>query len=87
MSDIENIKTMLADGLVMVDNIENPTMEEHKTMLYVDSANAKFRKVGELIHRSTPDLADMIKFVHECVPGRYHGIMNHAWSGIGDWQA
>ena len=71
----------------MMDNIENPTMEEHKTMLYIDSANVKLRKVGELVHRSTPDLTDMIQFVHECVPGQHHGIMNHAWSGIGDWQA
>lgn len=87
MSEIENIKKMLADGLEMMDNIENPIMEEHRTMIYVDSANAKLRKVGELIHRSTPDLSDMIDFVHEHVPGQYHGVMNHVWSGIGEWQA
>ena len=87
MSEIENIKKMLAEGLVMIHNIEFPSMEEHKTSLYINSANAKLRGAGVIVHALTPALEDMIQFVHEYIPEQYHGIMNHAWSGIGDWQA
>ncbi len=87
MSEIETIKKMLAEGLAMIHNIDNPTTEEHKTMDYINSANAKLRKAGQMVHILTPDLEDMIQFVHEYVPEQYYGIMNHAWSGIGHWQS
>tara|TARA_B110000879_G_C11176843_1_gene516400 strand:+ start:754 stop:1017 length:264 start_codon:yes stop_codon:yes gene_type:complete len=87
MSELDYIKKTLAEGLVMIGNIENPTTSEHKTMIYVDTANAKLHKTGEMIHALTPALGDMIQFVQEYVPEQYHNVMNHAWSGIGDWQA
>ena len=87
MSEIETIKKMLAEGWAMIHNIDNPTTEEHKTMDYINSANAKLREGGVMVHALTPELEDMIQFVHEYIPEQYHGIMNHAWSGIGHWQA
>lgn len=87
MSELETIKKMLAGGLAMIHNIDAPTAEEHETMLYINSANTKLREAGLMVHALTPDLDDMIQFVHEYVPEQYYGIMNHAWSGIGDWQA
>lgn len=87
MSELETIKQKLAEGLVMMENIENPTTEKHGTQLYIATANAKLREAGEMVHLLTPDLNDMIQFVHEYVPEQYHGIMNHAWSGIGEWQS
>ena len=85
--NLETIQQILAEGLVMMKNIEHPTIEEHMSEVYVDSANAKLRKAGEMVHKLTPDLQTMIQFVHEYIPEQYHGIMNHAWSGIGDWQS
>jgi hypothetical protein len=87
MSKLETIKQTLAMGIVMMENIEHPTTAEYQTTLYIDTANAKLREAGEMVHLLTPDLNDMIQFVHEYVPEQYHGIMNHAWSGIGEWQA
>ena len=87
MSEIEIIKQLLASGIAMIHNTDNPTTEEHKTMEYINSANAKLREAGVLVHALTPALEDMIQFVQEYVPEQYHGIMNHAWSGIGHWQS
>mgnify|MGYP006116856715 CR=1 FL=1 len=87
MSELETIKQVLAEGVVMMKNVEHPTTEKHKTMRYIDSANATCRKAGEMVYKLTPNLNDMIQFVHEYVPEQYHGLINHAWSGIGEWQA
>ena len=87
MSEIKVIKKILADGLVMMENIETSTSEEHRTISYINSANAKLREGGVMVHALTPALEDMIQFVHEYIPEQYHGIMNHAWSGIGHWQS
>jgi hypothetical protein len=87
MSEIDQIQKLLAEGLVMLQNANNPTMNDHKTLLYVDSATSKLREAGVLVHALTPNLADMIQFAHEYIPEQYHGTINHAWSGIGDWQA
>ena len=87
MSELETIKQKLAEGLVMIENIEHPTIGEHGSQLYIANANTKLREAGEMVHLLTPDLSDMIQFVHEYVPEQYHGIMNHAWSGIGEWQS
>tara|TARA_B110000977_G_scaffold104566_1_gene136441 strand:+ start:565 stop:828 length:264 start_codon:yes stop_codon:yes gene_type:complete len=87
MSELDSIKDLIATALIMVHNIDVPTTEEHGTMAYVWSVNAKLREAGVMVHALTPDLSDMIQFVHEYVPEQYHGVINHAWSGIGDWQA
>lgn len=87
MSELETIQKTLAKGVVMMENIEHPTTAEHQTTMYIDSAHVKLREAGEMVHLLTPDLNDMIQFVHEYVPEQYHGIINHAWSGIGEWQA
>jgi hypothetical protein len=87
MAEIEIIKRLLADGLVMIGNVDSPTLEKHREAIYLESAQAKLKSAGILVHNWTPALNDMIQFVHEYVPEKYHGLINHAWSGIGDWQA
>ena len=84
---LERIKRLLAEGLVMLENVDNPTTAEHETLQYCDRANKKLKEAGVQVHRLTPDLEDMIQFVHEYVPEQHHNKINHAWSGIGDWQA
>jgi len=87
MSEIESIKKMLAEALLMIDNVNKPTVEKHRSMEYVDMATGKLREAGLVVHSLTPNLTDMIQFVHEYVPEQYHGNVNHSWSGIGDWVA
>ena len=87
MSELEKIKRLLAEGFVMMENANHPATKEHKTLAYIDTANSKLHEAGILVHHLTPDLADMIQFAHEYVPKQYHGVINHAWSGIGEWQA
>ena len=71
----------------MIENVNNPSLEEHSTEKYVKDAMAKLRIAGEMVYSLTPALADMIQFVHEYVPEQYHNTINHAWSGIGEWVA
>ena len=78
---------MLVEALLMIDNVNNPTVEKHRSMEYVDITMSKLREAGIVVHSLTPNLTDMIQFVHEYVPEQYHGNVNHAWSGIGDWVA
>ncbi len=87
MSEIESIKNILAGALLMIDNVDKATFEKHRSMEYVEEAMGKLREVGFLVHSLTPNLTDMIQFVQEYVPEQYHGNVNHAWSGIGDWVA
>jgi hypothetical protein len=56
-------------------------------MEYVESAAVKLREAGFLVHGMTPGLSEMIQFVQVSVPEQYHGNINHAWSGIGEWVA
>ena len=83
----ETLKQLLAEGLVMLENVDNPSTPEHHTLNYCENAYKKLQKAGSIIHRLTPDLGDMIKFVKEYVPEQHHHKMNHAWSGIGEWCA
>ena len=87
MDTIENIKKILAEGFSMIENVNRPTVEKHRTMEYILMASDKLREAGIIVHSLTPELADMIQFVHEYVPQQYHGNVNHAWSGIGEWVA
>jgi len=85
--ELERIKRLLAEGLVMLENVDNPTTDEHITLQYCDAAHKKLREAGTQVHSLTPALGDMIQFVQEYVPEQHHNNINHAWSGIGDWQA
>lgn len=87
MAEIEQIQILLAEGLVMLENVNNPTIKDHQTLFYADLAMSKLREAGILVHGFTPHLADMIQFAHEYIPEQHHGTINHAWSGIGDWQS
>jgi|TARA_B110000285_G_C14884627_1_gene495571 hemerythrin-like domain-containing protein len=87
MATIDNIKQLLAEGLIMMENIDAPTLPEHNTVKYWETAQDKLKNAGNKVHSLTPDLNDMIQFVHEYVPDQHHGKINHAWSGIGEWCA
>jgi len=87
MSLVERINKILAEGCRMVDNVTRPTLDEHRSMEYVESAAVKLREAGVLVHGMTPGLSEMIQFVQVSVPEQYHGNINHAWSGIGEWVA
>jgi len=84
---MEVIKKLLAEGLVMLVNVDNPVLPEHRTVDYCETAYKKLKEAGTIVHHLTPALQDMIQFVHEYVPEQHHNLINHAWSGIGDWQA
>ncbi len=84
---LERIKRLLAEGIVMLENVNNPTSTEHQTLPYCDRANKKLQDAGVQVHSLTPALEDMIQFVQEYVPEQHHNNINHAWSGIGDWRA
>ena len=85
--EISTIKQLLAEGLVMLENVDNPVLPEHRTIEYCAAAYSKLKEAGSIVHRLTPALGDMIQFVQEYVPEQHHHKINHAWSGIGDWQA
>lgn len=85
--ELERIKCLLAEGLVMLENVAMGSTDEHRTLQYCDAAHKKLREAGTQVHSLTPDLGDMIQFVQEYVPEQHHNHINHAWSGIGDWQA
>ena len=81
------LQQLLAEGLVMLENVDNPVSSEHRTIEYCAAAYSKLKEAGSIVHRLTPALGDMIQFVCEYVPEQHHHKINHAWSGIGEWQA
>ena len=81
------MEQLLKDGLKIIHNVDHPTAPHHRTLEYCDRGQAKLRQVGELIHQKHPNLTDMIEFAQKHIPEEYHGVINHAWSGIGDWMA
>jgi len=87
MSSIKKIQDILKEGFIMIDNIDYQTTTEYGSLEYVESAQTKLKEAGVLVHNLTPAVCDMIQFVHANVPVKYHGNINHAWSGIGEWQA
>ena len=82
---LESIKKLLAEGLVMMENIEEETIPEHSSKEYWETARGKLKEAGNIVYSLTPDLNDMIQFVHEYIPEKHHGKINHSWNGIGDW--
>lgn len=87
MSGIITINNLITEALTVIKKADNPTGEEELCLQDIDEANSKLRRAGEMVHAITPNLADMIEFVKYNVPEDYHYCINHAWSGIGDWQA
>ena len=83
----KKMEKLLQDGLEMMHNVDNPTCEQHRQLKYWEDGQDKLKRAGRIVHRMHPNLADMIDFAQRNVPEEYHGILNHAWSGIGDWQA
>jgi len=81
------MEQLLKEGLEMMDNVENPKNETHGSVIYCDKGHHKLRQVGQMVYQKHPNLADMITFAQVHIPEKYHGIINHSWSGIGDWQA
>ena len=84
---LEAIKQLLAEGLVIIDNVDNPTLPEHHKSAYCSKGLEKLLTAGKLVHKLTPALHDMIKFAKEYVPEQHLNTISHAWSGIGKWQA
>jgi hypothetical protein len=87
MDEITKIKQLLAEGIVMSSNVDNPTLSEHRTLEYCELAQKKLKEAGTIVHQLTPDLNDMIQFAIEYVPEQHRNKINHAWSGIGEWRA
>jgi len=83
----KTMEVLLQEGLKIMHNVDHPTCEQHRQLQYCDEGQAKLKKVGEMVHRMHPNLSDMIDFAQKNVPKEYHGDINHAWSGIGDWVA
>ena len=41
MDEITKIKQLLAEGIVMSSNVDNPTLSEHRTLEYCELAQKK----------------------------------------------
>lgn len=81
------MELLLKEGLEIIHNVDNPTCEQHRKLEYLDEGISKLKIVGQMVHKMHPNLFDMIDFAQKNVPKEYHGNINHAWSGIGDWLA
>jgi len=77
----------LHDGLRMLECYDNPQTDEHRTRQYWSKGWAKVREAGVEFHAKYPHMHDWIAFAESVVDQKHWGILNHAWSGIGDWQA
>jgi hypothetical protein len=80
------IKMKLQNGLEILRNVDSPTMEIHRTLAYCDNGYEILKQAGEMVHETHPSLNGMIEFVHRHVDKKDHGRINHAFSGIGEWQ-
>ena len=81
------MEAMLKEGLIIMDNVEHPSLPNHKTLAYCQEGHAKLRKVAVHLHDQGVCLEGMITYAQTHIPPKYHGIINHSWSGVGDWQA
>ena len=80
------IKMKLKIGLEMLQNVDSPTMKIHRTLAYCDNGYEILKQAGEMVYEMHPSLNGMIDFVHRHVSEKDHGRINHAFSGIGEWQ-
>ena len=83
---MNKIKQLLKNGLEMLQNVDSPTMKIHRTLAYCDNGYEILKEAGEMVHEMHPSLNGMIDFVHRHVDKKDHGRINHAFSGIGEWQ-
>lgn len=81
------MELLLQEGLEFMHNVENPTCEQHSQLQYIEEGHNNLKKIGHMVYQLHPNLSDMIGFAQKNIPKEYHGIINHAWSGIGDWLA
>lgn len=86
MSQEKQIKQLLEQGLIILNNVDKPTIPEHSTLAYCEKGYIKLREAGILIHSINPELNSMIEYIHKHVALKDHGFINHGFSGIGDWQ-
>jgi len=84
---IPEANALLEEGIAMLENIENPTEESHKTLEYIEQAMTKLKQAGKLVHEKHPCLIHMISYAQTHTPTKFHNNINHAWSGIGEWDA
>lgn len=80
------IKQLLENGLEILRNVDSPTMKIHRTLAYCDEGYNILKQAGNMVHDMHPTLNGMIEFVHRHVDEIDHGRINHAFSGIGEWQ-
>jgi len=80
------IKKLLENGLEILRNVDNPTAPQHRTLEYCDNGYISLKQAGEMVYEMHPSLNGMIEFVHQHVDEKHHGRINHAFSGIGEWQ-
>ena len=84
---IPEANALMDEGVAMLENIENSTEEFHKTLEYTEQAMDKLKQAGKLVHKKYPSLIHMISYAQTHAPARFHNNINHAWSGIGEWNA
>ena len=83
---MNKINQLLKNGLEILRNVDSPTMKIHRTLAYCDNGYDLIKKAGEMVYEMHPNLNGMIDFVHRHVDEKDHGRINHAFSGIGEWQ-
>jgi hypothetical protein len=82
-----DMEALLKEGLDMISSADESGLNTHQTTAYIEEGYRKLHQVGLMVHKKSPDLADMITYAQTNVPAEYHNVINHAWSGIGDWTA
>lgn len=81
------MEQLLKDGLEYMENVEHPSLPIHNTPAYCQEGHKKLRQVAIHLHDQGVDLSGMISYAQQHIPQKYHGIINHSWSGVGEWQA
>ena len=82
-----DMEALLKEGLDMISLADESGPESCQTSAYIEEGYRKLYQVGLMVHEKNPNLADMITYAQNNVPVEYHNVINHAWSGIGDWSA
>lgn len=80
---VKAANVLLEEGIAMLEQSER----EQKSLKYIQEAMGKLREAGKLVYQKYPNLIDMISYANTHVPKKHHHNINHAWSGIGDWDA
>jgi|TARA_B110000879_G_scaffold91143_1_gene125069 hypothetical protein len=86
MNQKPNINQLLKNGLRILNNVDDPNNKIPKTTEYIDEGYKMLREAGILIANINPELNAMIAYVHANVDQKDHCKINHAFSGIAEWQ-